>query len=86
LNAHCLIGCIRVRVDLTALTALLLTIAGVVAVAVFGLYGSATSKFDISAKLQESGAFEDFWDTFAFVANGIVFFFAGASSMNFVIR
>ena len=60
--------------------------AGVVAVAVFGLYGSATSKFDISAKLQESGAFEDFWDTFAFVANGIVFFFAGASSMNFVIR
>ena len=61
-------------------------VAGVVAVAVYGLYGAATSKFEISAKLQESGAFEDFWDTFAFVANGIVFFFAGASSMNFVIR
>lgn len=60
--------------------------AGVIAVAVFGLYGSATSKFDISARLQESGAFEDFWDTFAFAANGIVFFFAGASSMNFIIR
>ncbi len=54
--------------------------------AVFGLYGAATSKFDISPKLEESGAFEDFWDTFAFVANGIVFFYAGASSMNFVIR
>lgn len=54
--------------------------------AVFGLYGSATSKFDISPKLVESGAFESFWDTFAFVANGIVFFFAGASSLNFVIR
>ena len=61
-------------------------VAGVVAVAVFGLYGAATSKFDISPKLVESGAFESFWDTFAFVANGIVFFFAGASSLNFVIR
>jgi NhaP-type Na+/H+ or K+/H+ antiporter len=69
-----------------ALTGVIHTTAGVVAVAVFGLYGAATSKFDISAKLRESGAFEDFWDTFAFVANGIVFFFAGASSMNFVIR
>lgn len=61
-------------------------LAGVIAVAVFGLYGAATSKFDISAKLEESGAFDDFWDTFAFVANGIVFFYAGASSINFVIR
>ena len=60
--------------------------AGVVAVAVYGLYGSATSKYDISPKLEESGAFESFWDTFAFVANGIVFFFAGASSLNFLIR
>ena len=59
---------------------------GVVAVAVFGLYGSATSKFDISPKLVESGSFESFWDTFAFLANGIVFFFAGASSLNFIIR
>ena len=59
---------------------------GVIAVAVFGLYGAATSKFDISAKLEESGAFEAFWDTFAFVTNGVVFFFAGASSVNFVIR
>ena len=54
--------------------------------AVFGLYGAATSKFDISDKLEESGAFVYFWDTFAFVANGIVFFYAGASSVNFVIR
>ena len=54
--------------------------------AVYGLYGSATSKYDISPKLEESGAFESFWDTFAFVANGIVFFFAGASSLNFLIR
>jgi len=61
-------------------------VSGVIAVAVFGLYGAATSKFDISAKLEESGAFDDFWDTFAFVANGIVFFYAGASSINFVIR
>ena len=35
--------------------------AGVVAVAVYGLYGSATSKFDISPKLEESGSFESFW-------------------------
>lgn len=61
-------------------------LAGVIAVAVFGLYGAATSQFDISAKLEESGAFEDFWNSFAFVANGIVFFYAGASSVNFVIR
>lgn len=61
-------------------------VSGVIAVAVFGLYGAATSQFDISAKLEESGAFEDFWNSFAFVANGIVFFYAGASSVNFLIR
>lgn len=31
--------------------------AGVIAVAVFGLYGAATSKFDICAKLEESGGY-----------------------------
>ncbi len=79
----CALGCCRVVLDGCACCA---AAAGVIAVAVFGLYGAATSKFDISDNLEESGAFVYFWDTFAFVANGIVFFYAGASSVNFVIR
>lgn len=79
----CAFGCCRVVLDGCACFA---AAAGVISVAVFGLYGAATSKFDISDNLEESGAFVYFWDTFAFVANGIVFFYAGASSVNFVIR
>ena len=60
--------------------------AGVIAVAVFGLYGAATSKWDMSVKVEESGAFEAFWDTLSFSVNGIVFFYSGAACINFFVR
>ena len=60
--------------------------AGVIAVAVFGLYGASTSKWDMSTKVEESGAFDAFWDTLSFVVNGIVFFYSGVASVNFVVR
>ena len=54
--------------------------------AVFGLYGAATSKWDMSVKVEESGAFEAFWDTLSFSVNGIVFFYSGAACINFFVR
>lgn len=57
-----------------------------IAVAVFGLYGAATSKWDMSVKVEESGAFEAFWDTLSFSVNGIVFFYSGAACINFFVR
>lgn len=59
---------------------------GVIAVAVFGLYGAATSKWDMSAKVEESGAFDAFWDAIAFIVNAIVFFFSGVACINFFVR
>jgi len=55
-------------------------------VAVFGLYGAATSKWDMSAKVEESGAFDAFWDTIAFIVNAIVFFYSGVACINFFVR
>ncbi len=60
--------------------------AGVISVAVFGLYGAATSKWELSAKVQESGAFDAFWDSIAFIANAIVFFYSGVACINFFVR
>lgn len=60
--------------------------AGVIAVAVFGLYGAATSKWDMSVKVEESGAFDAFWDTIAFIVNAIVFFYSGVACINFFVR
>lgn len=60
--------------------------AGVIAVAVYGLYGAATSKWDISAKVEASGAFDGFWETIAFVTNAIIFFYSGVAVINFVVR
>lgn len=57
-----------------------------VSVAVFGLYGAATSKWDMSAKVEESGAFDAFWDTLSFINNGLVFFFSGIACINFFVR
>lgn len=54
--------------------------------AVYGLYGAATSKWDMSAKVEESGVFDSFWDTLSFVVNGIVFFFSGVACINFFVR
>ena len=53
---------------------------------VYGLYGSATAKWHMSAKVVESGAFDVFWDTISFALNGLIFFYAGASSVNFFWR
>ena len=61
-------------------------VSGVIAVVVFGLYGSATGKWHMSPRVVESGAFEIFWDTVVFAFNGLIFFFAGASSINFFWR
>ncbi|BDA42347.1 probable Na(+)/H(+) antiporter NhaH at N-terminal half [Coccomyxa sp. Obi] len=61
-------------------------VSGVIAVAVFGLYGAATSKWDMSAKVEESGAFDAFWDAIAFIVNAIVFFFSGVACINFFVR
>ena len=59
---------------------------GVIAVAVFGLYGAATSKWDMSVKVEESGAFDAFWDAIAFIVNAIVFFYSGVACINFFVR
>ena len=60
--------------------------AGVISVAVFGLYGAATSKWEMSTKVEESGAFDAFWDSIAFIVNAIVFFYSGAACINFFVR
>ena len=54
--------------------------------AVFGLYGAATSKWEMSAKVEESGAFDAFWDSIAFIANAVVFFYSGVACVNFFVR
>ena len=40
----------------------------------------------MSSRLVESPIFDTFWDTISFIINGIIFFFAGASSVNFFWR
>ena len=61
-------------------------VSGVIAVVVYGLYGSATAKWGLSPKVAESGVFEKFWDTIGFGITGMVFFFSGVSSVNFFVR
>ncbi len=60
--------------------------SGVIAVVVFGLYGNMTSKWGMLASTEESGAFDAVWDTISFAVNGVVFFWSGVSSINFLIR
>ena len=60
--------------------------SGVIAVVVYGLYGSATAKWGLSPKVAESGVFDEFWDTIGFGITGMVFFFSGVSSVNFFVR
>lgn len=57
-----------------------------IAVVIYGLYGSANSKWNMSSAVTESPVFDSFWDTISFMLNGIVFFYAGASSVNFFWR
>lgn len=60
--------------------------SGVIAVVVFGLYGNATSRWGMLATAEQSGAFDAVWDVISFVANGLVFFWSGLASVNFLIR
>lgn len=57
-----------------------------IAVVIYGLYGSANAKWGMSSAVTESTVFDTFWDTISFMLNGIVFFYAGASSVNFFWR
>ena len=54
--------------------------------AVYGLYGAATNKWDIHIKIEAGGAFDAFWETIAFMMNGIVFFYSGVACINFIVR
>jgi hypothetical protein len=36
--------------------------------------------------VEESGAFDAFWDSIAFIVNAIVFFYSGAACINFFVR
>lgn len=58
--------------------------AGVVAVAVMGLYGASTNCWDMSTAAHHT--FDGFWETLAFVVNALVFMWSGAHVVNFFIR
>eukprot|EP00884_Botryococcus_braunii_P001577 jgi/Botrbrau1/1141/Bobra.0162s0032.1 len=60
-------------------------VSGVIAVVVFGLHGSATAVWGMSAKVVESGSFDVFWDTLSFALNGNRVLLRGASSVNFFL-
>ncbi|GAB4814387.1 hypothetical protein N2152v2_001433 [Parachlorella kessleri] len=62
-----------------------LRVSGVIAVAVFGLYGNSTAHFGLgaSARMRDMAVVQN---TVAFSLNGIVFFFSGASAINFLVR
>lgn len=60
--------------------------SGVIALVIFGLYGNATSKWGMLATAEESGAFDAVWDMVAFGINGLVFFWSGVASVDFLIR
>eukprot|EP00798_Chlamydomonas_sp_ICE-L_P030883 gene30883-35931_t len=51
--------------------------SGVMAVVIYGLYGSATMMWNISLRAKREGWMLKFWDVVAFCLNGIVFFFLG---------
>ena len=54
--------------------------------AVYGLWGAATNKWDIALKIEAHGAFDAFWETMAFIVNGIIFFYSGVACINFIVR
>jgi NhaP-type Na+/H+ or K+/H+ antiporter len=60
--------------------------SGVISVVVFGLWGNFTSKWGMLSTAEESGSFDAFWDTLSFASNGLVFFWAGIASINYLIR
>lgn len=60
--------------------------SGVIAVAVFGLWGAATSLWGRFALEEEEKVWFAVWDSVSAVANGVVFFWAGVASLNFLVR
>lgn len=60
--------------------------AGVIAVVTYGLYGAYTTTWDMDVHILESGAFDSFYESLAFVVNGVIFFYSGVSCVNFVVR
>ena len=60
--------------------------SGVIAVVTFGLFGNATFLWGMTGSAFKSGDFDAMWDMVSFAANGLVFFWAGLASMNFIIR
>ena len=78
--------CLQRMPVLTILLVAAAQVSGVIAVVVYGLYGSATAKWGLSPKVAESGVFDEFWDTIGFGITGMVFFFSGVSSVNFFVR
>lgn len=58
---------------------------GVIAVVCYGLYGNSSSYFELgsSHRTLEAAAVQS---TVTFALNGLVFFFAGASAVNFLTR
>ena len=62
-----------------------LNVSGVIAVVVFGLYGAATSKFEL-ANTDAASQLDGVQNTIGSALNGVVFFLGGASATNFLIR
>ncbi|WPT10890.1 Sodium/hydrogen exchanger 7 [Picochlorum sp. SENEW3] len=59
--------------------------SGVISVVIFGLFGNMTMLWGMTGSSYKSGAFEAVWDMISFAANGLVFFWAGVASLNFLI-
>ncbi|KAG2448639.1 hypothetical protein HYH02_006526 [Chlamydomonas schloesseri] len=60
--------------------------SGCVGSVAFGLYGSGTLLWGMSTKARLTGIFDKFWTVMTFLINGLIFFYVGASAVNFTIR
>jgi hypothetical protein len=59
--------------------------SGVIAVVVYGLYGASSYLYGFSTKGVRAGTFFKFWDVLSCMLNGMIFFFVGASLVNFLL-
>lgn len=60
--------------------------SGCVAAVAYGLYGSSTLLWGMSTKARQSGMFQQFWVVMTFIVNALIFFYVGASCVNFTTR
>eukprot|EP00798_Chlamydomonas_sp_ICE-L_P011080 gene11080-18689_t len=60
--------------------------SGCVGTVAYGLYGASTLLFGMSMKARASKIFVRFWDVLIFIINGLIFFYVGASCVNFTWR